>query len=161
MYSAKPRRCPAQSMKIVSMANYFWPQARVAVLAAAVLSSMIGAPSAGADDSVCASVGQYCGFSSPSGNISCEINTGGRVGQDGVYCQTGSPAQSVTLDHTGTFQSCAGVSCLGDAAEGIPTLGYGQRMALGQFTCLSAESGVTCTTGGRGFTISRSGIGTA
>lgn len=143
------------------MANDLWARASVAMTTAVVVGSILSAPSAAADDSVCTSVGQYCGFYSPSRNISCEINTGGRVGQDGVYCQTDSPPQSATLNNDGTFKSCTGVSCLGNAAQGIPTLAYGQSMAVGQFKCLSEESGVTCTTGGRGFTISRSGVATA
>lgn len=144
------------------MGNEFWRGLRIGATAIALVGSVLTAPSALADDSVCTTVGQYCGFYSPSRNISCEINTGGRVGQDGVYCQTGSPPQSATMDNSGTFQSCSGVSCLGDAAPGIPMLAYGKTMALGQFKCLSEESGVTCTAaGGRGFTISRSGIATA
>ncbi|WP_396929687.1 hypothetical protein [Mycolicibacterium sp.] len=138
-----------------------WGRVCVAATTAFVVGSIVSAPSAGADDSVCTTVGQYCGFYSPSRNISCEINTGGRVGEDGVYCQTDTPPQSVTLANDGTFKSCTGMTCLGNAAPGIPMLAYGKTMALGQFKCLSEESGVTCTTGGRGFTISRSGIGTA
>ncbi|KAA0106122.1 hypothetical protein [Mycolicibacterium sp. P1-5] len=143
------------------MANDLWARVCVAATTAFVVSSIISAPSAAADDSVCTTVGQYCGFYSPSRNISCEINTGGRVGEDGVYCQTDDPPQSVTLATDGTFKSCTGMTCLGNAAPGIPMLAYGKTMALGQFKCLSEESGVTCTTGGRGFTISRSGIATA
>ena len=144
------------------MANDLWVRVSVAATTVFVVGSVLGAPSAAADDSVCTTVGQYCGFYSPSRNISCEINTGGRVGQDDVYCQTDTPAQSVTLNNDGTFRSCTGMTCLGNAAPGIPMLAYGKTMALGQFTCLSEESGVTCTVSdGRGFTISRSGIGTA
>lgn len=146
----------------MSMANDLRTRVFIAATTAFVAGSILTAPSAAADDSVCASVGQYCGFYSPSRNISCEINTGGRVGEDGVYCQTDTPPQSATLANDGTFKSCTGMSCLGNAAQGIPVLAYGKTMALGQFKCLSEESGVTCTTaGGRGFTISRSGIGTA
>ena len=144
------------------MAKDFRARVFVGATTVFVVGSLLGAPGAAADDSVCTSVGQYCGFYSPSRNISCEINTGGRVGEDGVYCQTDNPPQSVTLNNDGTFKSCTGVSCLGNAAQGIPTLAYGKTMALGQFKCLSEESGVSCTAaGGRGFTISRGGIGTA
>lgn len=125
------------------------------------LGSILGISPATADDSVCTAVGQYCGFFSPSRNIGCEINTGGRVGPDSVYCQTDDPPQTVHMDNTGVFQSCTGINCLGNAPPGIPTLAYGQTMALGPFECLSRESGVTCTAAGRGFTISRSGIATA
>jgi hypothetical protein len=143
------------------MANDFWARVFSGAATVLVAGSIIGAPTAAADDSVCTAVGQYCGFYSPSRNISCEINTGGRVGEDGVYCQTDSPPQSVTLNNDGTFKSCTGVTCLGNAAPGIPVLAYGKAMTLGQFNCRSEEDGVTCTTGGRGFTISRDGIATA
>jgi hypothetical protein len=120
-----------------------------------------GVPQAAADDSVCTTVGQYCGFYSPSHNIDCEINTGGRVGPDSVYCKTGDPAQSVQMDNKGAFQTCAGPACLGDPPLGIPELAYGQTMALGPFKCLSEESGVTCTAAnGRGFMISTKGVAT-
>jgi hypothetical protein len=139
--------------------------ARMAIVVATgivVLGSGPGITRAAADNSVCAAVGEYCGLYSPSGRIDCEINTGGRTGPDSVYCKTVEPPQSVHLDNTGIFQACTGQSCLGDAAQGLPTLAYGQTMALDPFRCLSEVAGVTCTAaGGRGFTISTRGIATA
>jgi hypothetical protein len=133
--------------------------AAIAIVVAGLINDM---PRAVADDSICTSAGQYCGFYSPSHNIGCEINTGGRVGPDSAYCQTNEPPQSVHMDNTGAFQSCNGVSCLGNAAQGTPVLAYGQTIALGPFACLSEQNGVTCTAaGGRGFTISRNGIAPA
>ena len=109
--------------------------------------------------SFCTAVGKYCAFYSPSHRIDCEINTGGYAGPDSVYCKTVEPPQSVHMDNTGVFYTCPGEDCIGNAAQGIPTLAYGQTMALGPFSCLSEVSGVTCTVAqGRGFHISTSGV---
>jgi hypothetical protein len=103
-------------------------------------------PVATADDSFCTAVGKYCAFFSPSHRIGCEINTGGYVGPDSVYCQT---VQSVHMDNAGLYWQCW------RRAFRPP---YGQTMALGPFSFLSEVSGVTCTaTNGRGSTISTSG----
>ena len=143
------------------LAKNVWTLAFGATLAVSAVSAISAAPQAAADDSVCATVGQYCGFWSPSHSINCEINTGGRVGADDAYCKTDEPAQTVTMDTTGAFQTCAGQSCLGDPPPGIPDLAYGQTMALGPFTCRSEQNGVTCTVAsGRGFLISTKGVAT-
>ena len=91
-------------------------------------------------------------FLSPSGNISCEVSL------TTVYCQTVTPARSVTMAATGRYTTCAGVTCLGNPGEKTPTLAYGQATGVGSFVCVSATAGVTCTTGGKGFRISTSGI---
>ena len=63
------------------------------------------------------------------------------------------------MDATGLPAICRGLSCLSNAPLGNPTLGYGQTIGTGPFTCLSEVSGVACTVvSGRGFTISSSGI---
>ena len=134
---------------------------RVAVAAVGIVAvgCCAGLPRAGADNSYCSAVGKYCAFYAPSHRIDCEILTGGYAGPDSVYCKTVEPPQSVNMDDMGTFHPCTGENCIGNAAEGIPTLAYGQTMALGPFSCLSEVSGVTCTVAsGRGFTISTSGI---
>jgi hypothetical protein len=101
----------------------------------------------------------YLAFLSPSGNISCEINYQRAGLSDGTYCQIVSPPQSVHMDPSGVLAPCTGDSCLGNAAVGTPTLGYGQTIGKGPFTCRSEVSGVTCTVAsGRGFTISASGV---
>jgi len=91
-------------------------------------------------------------FLSPSGNISCEVSL------TSVYCQTGAPARSVTMSVAGTYKTCSGVMCLGNPGEDTPTLAYGTATGVGPFLCQSAAAGVTCTTGGKGFLISASGI---
>lgn len=96
-------------------------------------------------------------FRSPSGNISCEINYE-RSGTTNAYCQTDSPARSVTMNSTGSYKTCTGEQCLGDSGEGTPTLAYGKATGVGPFRCESATTGVTCTANGKGFGISNSGI---
>lgn len=96
-------------------------------------------------------------FLSPSGNISCEVNYH-RVGQTAVYCQTGNPARSVTMDATGKYKTCTGVMCLGNPGMGTPTLAYGAVTGVGPFRCESATAGVTCLAGGKGFRISTAGV---
>jgi hypothetical protein len=92
-------------------------------------------------------------FFSPTGNISCEVSP------TKAYCQTGTPARSVTMGATGRYATCTGQQCLGNAGDGTPTLAYGTTTGVGPFRCESATAGVTCTaTGGRGFRISTSGI---
>ncbi|MCV7420289.1 hypothetical protein H7K45_07035 [Mycobacterium yunnanensis] len=126
--------------------------------AAAAVGAAVAAPAANAD-TICPQVGGFCGFYSPSHRIDCEIDTGGRTGPDSVYCKTLEPARSASMDDRGTVTTCSGPSCVGDAAEGTPTLAYGQTVVLGPFRCSSARTGVTCTAAqGRGFTISTGGI---
>lgn len=132
----------------------------VATAALAVAAS-VGAtlPVAAADTPICSQVGAFCGFYSPTHRIDCEVNTGGRTGPDSVYCKTLEPAQSASMDDRGTVTTCSGQSCVGDAAEGTPTLAYGQTVSLGPFKCLSERTGMTCTAAhGRGFVISTAGI---
>ncbi|HSZ39962.1 MAG TPA: hypothetical protein VK817_08395 [Trebonia sp.] len=93
-------------------------------------------------------------FVSPSGNISCEVSL------SKVYCQTGTPAQSVTMTGLdGTYKTCTGQECLGNTGDPTPTLAYGTKTGVGPYLCESATAGVTCTTAnGDGFLISRSGV---
>jgi hypothetical protein len=96
-------------------------------------------------------------FASPSGNITCEVYYN-YSGMTHAYCQTATPARSVTMDVTGNYKTCTGQQCLGNSGINTPTLAYGQATGVGPFVCQSATSGITCTAGGRGFLISRSGI---
>ncbi|WP_068184572.1 hypothetical protein [Mycobacterium sp. UM_CSW] len=133
----------------------------VAALGAALLFvgvGCVGAPRAAADNPVCSQT--WCSFLSPSRNIGCELDyQRGRDIPDEAYCQTTSPPQSVHMSTDGTYKSCTGESCLGNAGEGTPTLPYGQTAGLGPFSCRSEPSGITCTlTSGRGFSISNAGI---
>jgi hypothetical protein len=96
-------------------------------------------------------------FVSPSGNITCEVDYF-HSGLRQVYCQTATPARSVTMGMAGRYKTCAGELCLGNSGEGTPTLAYGTETGVGPFRCESAVTGVTCFADGRGFRISVSGI---
>jgi hypothetical protein len=95
-------------------------------------------------------------FLTPSGNIECQIDS--QAGQAGAYCQTTTPARSVTMNAAGRYTVCTGQQCLANAGDGTPTLFYGTETGVGPFRCESAATGVTCTADGRGFLISASGI---
>jgi hypothetical protein len=96
-------------------------------------------------------------FLSPSGNISCEVDYQ-RAGLTQVYCQTATPARSVTMSATGKYTTCTGQECLGNSGTGTPTLAYGKATGVGPFRCESAVTGVTCLANGKGFQISTSGV---
>jgi hypothetical protein len=96
-------------------------------------------------------------FLSPSGNISCEVD----YHSDGLtkaYCQTATPARSVSMDASGKYTTCTGQQCLGNPGDGTPTLAYGTATGVGPFRCESAVTGITCLANGRGFRVSTSGI---
>jgi hypothetical protein len=95
-------------------------------------------------------------FLSPSGNISCEVDYQ-RAGLTQVYCQTATPARSVTMGAAGKYTTCSGDQCLGNPGTGTPTLAYGTATGVGPFRCESAATGVTCVADGKGFRISASG----
>ncbi|GAB3036303.1 hypothetical protein H7J11_21840 [Mycobacterium bourgelatii] len=133
-------------------------RAFIAALAFPLAAGWVAMPHAAADDPVCTTT--RCSFLAPSHNLGCELSYHRGNGiADETYCQTDSPAQSVRMGPDGTFKTCAGVSCIGNASEDTPTLEYGSTASVGPFSCRSETSGVTCTvTTGRGFTISSSGI---
>jgi hypothetical protein len=99
-------------------------------------------------------------FASPTGNITCEVDDQ-RTGQTKAYCQTQTPAESVTMTASGTYTTCTGDQCLANAGDGTPTLAYGTATGVGPFVCESATNGVTCTADGKGFLISTSGVSAA
>ncbi len=130
----------------------------IAAMAVAVVGCCLGTPRAAADNPVCTST--WCNFLLPSRNIGCEMDYGRGSGiPDETYCQTDNPPQSVRMSTSGSFKTCTGASCLGNAGQGTPTLAYGQTAGVGPFNCRSETSGVTCTvTSGRGFTLSSAGV---
>ena len=95
-------------------------------------------------------------FYSPLGGLECQISS--QTGLASAYCQTTTPARSVTMNATGHYTICTGQQCLANAGEGTPTLFFGTETGVGPFRCESARTGVTCTADGRGFLISASGI---
>lgn len=96
-------------------------------------------------------------FLSPSKNIACYID---QAPPGSVRCATFSPPQLVTMDASGSLQTCTGSQCqLGNPAMETPVLPYGSATASGPFQCLSSEQGMVCTVvGHKGFELSRSGI---
>ena len=96
-------------------------------------------------------------FLLPMRNIACLIDI---TANEPVRCATFSPPHLVTMTTTGSLNTCSGSQCEpGNPSPDTPTLSYGTATGAGSFQCLSAINGVTCTvTGGKGFTISRSGI---
>ena len=96
-------------------------------------------------------------FLSPTKNIACLIDV---TANQLLRCATFSPPRLATMTATRSITTCSGSQCnLGNPALGTPTLAYGSATGADPFECLSTVNGVTCTvTGGKGFTISRSGI---
>jgi len=102
----------------------------------------------------CPSAGSttVCEFYSPTKNISCEINV------TNLLCLTFDPAESVTLAADGTYTTCQGQACLSNAGVNTGLLAYGTSTSNGTFTCVSRQTGITCTASSTGFAISTSGI---
>lgn len=129
----------------------------VAIIGFLVGGGWVGMPVAAADNPACTA--SVCAFLSPSRNISCEVNYQRAGLSDEAYCQTNEPQQSVHLSTAGVVTTCKGVSCLGNAAEGTPTLAYDQSAGVGPFSCTSKPDGVTCTVpSGKGLPISNTGV---
>ena len=106
-------------------------------------------------------------FHAPSGNIACEM------AQDHATCQImernferpTKPADC-EWDYGETFgvegEARGELLCVSDTVFGAPDafeLGYGERIDNGLVTCVSATSGMTCSTssGSHGFALSRAG----
>jgi hypothetical protein len=103
-------------------------------------------------------------FLSPSGNINCGISRVGAVCEvkNETYQPPAKPSDC-DLDY-GTMVSVrrgarAEFSCHGDTGFGFPApvLAYGERVSNGIVTCVSATSGMSCSTvsGSHGFELSR------
>ena len=98
-------------------------------------------------------------FYSPSGNISCEVSSGGARGAY-AFCQSEKTPKSVRLSRNGRSKVCRGVACLGNGPENATELAYGRAIRVGAFRCTSQKSGMRCVVAksGRGFKLSRDGI---
>ncbi|MDA4110354.1 DUF6636 domain-containing protein [Mycolicibacterium holsaticum] len=130
--------------------------ATIGVVAACALLA-VPAPAAHADDLI--------GFTSPSGNIGCIMDS------TQVRCDIRErdwapppPPPDCPLDYGQGLTLDAGASplfvCAGDTAlAGGGPLGYGQSTSAGVLRCDSAMSGMTCrdVETGQGFSISREG----
>src|SRR5689334_4962103 len=69
-------------------------------------------------------------FHSPSGNIECQVSSHDPAGT-AAYCQTFTPARSVTLGPGGALKRCRGAKCLGNGPENATTLRYGHSLTVG------------------------------
>ena len=113
-------------------------------------------------------------FKSPSRNIMCGIHTEdadlgvgcqaeyAKVAPDGPQCEnSATSAVAVHITATGTKRMClnqgvfVGPPMDGTNRGGGRTLDYGSTITVGPASCTSAETGMTCTQGSHGFTLSR------
>ncbi|ACZ30134.1 hypothetical protein Xcel_1103 [Xylanimonas cellulosilytica DSM 15894] len=112
-------------------------------------------------------------FASPSGNITCVITTAevtcgiAQLNQQPAPVDgcDGTVGYRVTVSaETGEVSlPCVPVDQQPQAApEGTTSLEYTESVTQGQFTCISADTGMSCKddTSGKGFTIAKAGIGT-
>ncbi|QTE30451.1 hypothetical protein [Pengzhenrongella sicca] len=106
-------------------------------------------------------------FALPSGNIACEITA------DAATCTianttapaaeapdcAGSVGPVLTVTAEGADTPCVEGALPGAAAPGTPVLEYGQSMTVGEFTCTSSSTGVTCKHDptGKGFKLAKAG----
>lgn len=106
-------------------------------------------------------------FATPSGNIACEITgeaatcTIAESAAEPVDLEdcAGTAGQVVTVTAQGASTPCVTGALPGSAAPGTPILDYGEETTVGDFTCASATSGVTCRHDptGAGFSLARAG----
>ena len=105
-------------------------------------------------------------FRSPSGNIGCMMAIGDYAG---VRCDMSDLTPSYRkrpadcdFDWGSSFgvdaQGKGYLACVSDSvmSQDAFTLGYGEAVTLGAFTCRSEKTGMTCTNGlGHGFSIAK------
>lgn len=101
------------------------------------------------------------GFSSPSGNIRCQISSA--QARCDIASRTWQPTPK-PADCSGDWgrglqlsAAGAGFVCASDAAAGGSPLAYGASIARGDLRCDSAKDGVTCvhTPSGHAFSVAR------
>jgi hypothetical protein len=114
-----------------------------------------------------AAAADYVEFRSPTGNISCGLYSD-KAGAS-VRCDMSELTPSYTkrpagcdLDWGSSFavndKGKGILACVSDpaAGPGAAVLRYGQAISLGGISCVSAETGMTCTNAqGHGFSISK------
>jgi hypothetical protein len=106
-------------------------------------------------------------FRSPTGNINCLIATGdyaaARCDMIELTVNFTTPPPDCDLDwgHAFSIGPAAPkgqLACVGDTVieQTAITLDYGETLSLGDLSCTSAKTGMTCTNpAGHGFTISK------
>jgi len=107
-------------------------------------------------------------FALPSGNIACDITADAATctiaeidaEPEGAEGCAGTIGQVLEVDPDGPSAPCVSGALPGKAAPGTPVLDYGQSTTVGDYTCESATSGVTCThtPSGTGFRLARAGF---
>ena len=120
-------------------------------------------PSTNAGDGQALFPGDIGSFTSPSGNIACVMATGGascwisemdwELTEAPAGCEDADWGNALYVSADG-----AGPDCYTDFSwdPAAPALGYGSTMTVGDVTCTSARTGVTCLhAGGAGFLLSR------
>jgi hypothetical protein len=109
----------------------------------------------------------YLGFQSPTGNIHCAISS--FDGLTEARCDLREYTPSYTrrpagceLDWGMAFAVGASgkgvLACVGDTVQDPrnPVLPYGEAMSFGGISCVSAQTGITCTNAeGHGFSVAR------
>lgn len=114
-----------------------------------------------------AAADDYLAFQSPTGNIHCAIYSW--AGGAEARCDLGELTQTYRqrpagcdLDWGSSFyvgaRGAAGLTCHGDTVidRRNPVLPYGQAVSLGGISCVSAQTGMTCTNAaGHGFSVAR------
>jgi hypothetical protein len=107
-------------------------------------------------------------FALPSGNIACDLTADRarctiaeiEAEPEGAEGCEGTIGQVVQVDPQGASAPCVSGALPGPAAPGTPVLEYGDSTTVGDYTCESATSGVTCThePSGAGFRLARAGF---
>lgn len=101
-------------------------------------------------------------FAMPSGNVACEMTPEGVTCMIIDYTYTvepvpdcdGNAGQAVVLSQSGVTTPCPDHMSVVVDDE---VLAYGNSASVGDYTCTSADTGITCTrTDGAGFRLSRS-----
>lgn len=106
-------------------------------------------------------------FALPSGNIACELSAQGATCT--IANSTATPPVDdtcpgvlglvLTVDENGAATPCVEGAAPGAAAAGTPVLEYGQSETVGDYTCTSSATGVSCQNdaSSAGFKLARAG----
>lgn len=109
----------------------------------------------------------YVGFQSPTGNIHCALYSWASGAEARCDLRELTPTYrkrpaGCDLDWGSSFhvgaRGAAGLTCHGDTVidRRNPVLPYGDAVSLGGISCVSAQTGMTCTNAeGHGFTVAK------
>jgi hypothetical protein len=140
----------------------------VVLLAVRPMSGALPAvpPAGSASTGATPTSGAPAAFRLPSGNISCDLSDAGATctisdftytPKNAARC-TGGAGHVVAVDAAGVSTPCQKGPAPTVSAQ-VSVLGYGTSRTVGDYTCLSAQSGVQCTRAdGAGFRLSRSAL---